>query len=163
MKLFAARLPLVALGAVMLSSIGIFASQQTAASVPELFAGSETVVVAHVESVSSLWQENDHGDRIIVSRILLRVEETLKGSPAMLHWMEVPGGTLDGLTLHVSSLPSLTAGERGIFFLEQRSGQAFKTPRLRGEGILELDDNDKVRGSSVRLDDIRSAARQSGN
>jgi len=163
MTLSATRLLVAAATVVMLSPIAVSASQRVATSLPELFAGSETVVVAHVESVSSLWQENNHGDRIIVSRILLRVEETLKGAPAMLHWMEVPGGTLDGLTLHVSSLPSLAAGERGVFFLEQSGGQAFKTPRLRGEGILKLDDNDRVQGSSVRLDDVRSTARQSGN
>jgi hypothetical protein len=33
-------------------------------------------------------------------------------------------------------------------------------PHLRGQGILELDDNDYVKGSSLSLGMIRSMARQ---
>ena len=140
----------------LLSPMRMWASQS---AVSDLMAGADTVVVARVESVSPVWQENSHGDRLIVSRVLLRVEETMKGAPASIQWIELPGGTLDGLTLHVSSLPSLAAGERAVFFLEPQGSQGLRSPRRNGQGILKLDANDRIPGSAVQLDDLRAAAR----
>ena len=105
------------------------------------------------------WRENTFGDRLIVSRVLLNVEETLKGTPSNSPvWMEMEGGTLDGMTLRVSDLPELQPGERAVFFLDQGEN-GISTPHLRGQGILKLDNDDVVRGSSLRLDAIRTLAR----
>ena len=63
--------------------------------------GAERVVVATARAVTASWRENEHGDRIIVSRIQLDVAETLKGAQARTVVLDVDGGTLDGFTLRV--------------------------------------------------------------
>ena len=114
-------------------------------------ASAERVVVATVRSVTPEWRENRFGDRLIVSRIQLDVAETLKGAPTSAVLMEMEGGTLDGMTLQVSTLPRMSEGERGVH-----------TPHLRGYGILPLNTDDVVPGSSLRLGEIRNRVRGAG-
>jgi hypothetical protein len=73
----------------------------------------------------------------------------------------VEGGTLGGLTLHVSDLPELKVGGRGVFFLK-REGANRLIPHMRGEGILVLDATDHVTGSRLSVDIIRDTARSLG-
>jgi len=140
-------------------TVSIAASGGHIATLDERIDGSQKVVVAKARNVNASWRENTFGDRVIVSRVLLDVEETLKG-PATSNaiWMDVEGGTLDGFTLRVSDLPSIEPGSRAVFFLDQNDS-GVTTPHLRGQGILTLDDNNFVAGSSLRVDDIRNAAR----
>ena len=144
---------LVSAGAVVAASSGRIAT------LDERIAGSQRVVVASTRTVDAVWKENKYGDRLIVSRVLLDVEETLKGSNTSdAIWMELEGGTVDGFTLRVSDLPSLQPGERAVFFLDQAEN-GFASPHLRGQGILKLRNDNVVEGSSLRLDVIRSLAR----
>ena len=131
------------------------------ATLDERVAGAETIVVATAREVTAEWRENEHGDRLIVSRVLLDVEETMKGAADPTVWMEMEGGTIDGLTLKVSSLPLVVGGERAVFFLDRGPG-TMRVPHLKGQGILFLDDRNFVRGSSLRLDEIRTHARGGG-
>jgi hypothetical protein len=152
-------------GALALAACVIAGTVVTAAStgriatLDERISGAQRVVVASARSVDAGWRENSYGDRLIVSRVLLDVEETLKGSvTSNAIWMDLEGGTLDGFTLKVSDLPDLRPGERAVFFLDQgENGVAM--PHLRGQGILKLDQDNMVTGSSLRLDVIRSLAR----
>ena len=96
-----------------------------------------------------------------VSRIQLQVEETLKGAGAETLRLDLDGGTIDGLTLRISGLPLLEPGERAVFFLDGTSSGAF-VPHLRGQGILRLDDQNVIRGTSLHLNDIRAKARGMG-
>ena len=131
------------------------------ATLDERVAGAERVVVARTRAVRAEWRENSHGDRLIVSRVELEIEETLKGTADRTVWMEVEGGTLDGYTLRVSSLPMMQPGDRAVFFLDRGNG-GLHLPHLRGQGILFLDDDNVVRGSSLRLSEIRTRARAAG-
>jgi hypothetical protein len=72
--------------------------------------------------------------------------------------MDLEGGTLGGVTLRVSDLPEVKPGERAVFFLDE-ADNGVATPHLRGQGILKLEKDDVVTGSSLRLEDIRSSAR----
>jgi hypothetical protein len=134
------------------------ASSGHIASLDERIQGSQRVVVASARSVNASWRENTYGDRVIVSHVLLDVEETLKG-PATSNavWMDLEGGTLDGFTLRVSDLPTVEPGERAVFFLDQNE-DGTTSPHLRGQGILKLDGNNVVRGSSLHVEQIRNAA-----
>jgi hypothetical protein len=131
------------------------------ATLEQRVAGADRVVVATVRNVAPEWRENKFGDRLIVSRIQLEVSETLKGDQASTVWMEMEGGTLDGFTLQVSTLPRLSTGERGVFMLDAAE-RGVHTPHLRGYGILPLDDHDVIRGTSLRLDEVRNRVRGSG-
>jgi hypothetical protein len=146
--------------ALLCSAAVVQAASEHAASLEERVKGAEKVVVATAQSVNARWDENSYGDRLIVSRIALKVEEVLKGSVDPSLSLDLDGGTLDGLTLRVSDLPSVQPGERAVFFLD-RATAAYR-PHLRGQGILKLDDQNAVHGSSVRLDDIRRIARANG-
>ncbi len=129
------------------------AAQTRIASLEERFAGSEQVVIAEARAVEASWRQNVHGDRIIVSRVLLQVSESLKGSGSRQMWLEVEGGTVDGVTLEVSSLPLIREGDRAVFFLNAM--RDVHRPFLKGQGILPLDENDMVEGSSLHLNTIR--------
>jgi len=123
-------------------------------TIPERAHGAKKVVVATTSSVTPQWRTNSHGDQLIVSQIGLQVEETLKGTPAPFHWLELEGGTLNGVTLHVSHLPDLKPGERAVFFLDE-TNTGTHVPHLQGLGILKLDANGQVQGSGLHLGDIR--------
>jgi len=116
--------------------------------------GANKVVVAKAVSVAPTWRTNAHGDRLIVSEVALQVEETLKGTPASLLWLEVEGGTIDGLTLAVSSHTPMKAGERAVFFLDETS-TGLHLPHLKGMGIMKLDANDRIQGGTLRLEEVR--------
>ena len=136
------------------------AAQGRAVPLEERAQGASQIVVATVTSVTPRWAENAFGDRLIISRSSLRVAETLKGVAAPSVSMDIEGGTLDGLTLRVSNLPALEPGSRAVFYLNAMAGGGVYRPHLAGLGILELDDTDFVRGSSLRLDTVRATVRQ---
>ena len=120
--------------------------------------GAATVVVAHAKSVTPRFDTNSFGDKLIISRIELTVEETLKGSGENTLSMDLEGGSLNGLTLRVSDLPEIHTGDRAVFFLD-RGGSNVHQPHLRGLGILKLDKNNRVEDSPLSLDDVRAKTR----
>lgn len=133
------------------------ASKIVPVPVPERVRGAERVVVATVGEMTSHWDRNDAGDQVIATHVTLHVQEALKGRPAATIPFEIEGGTVDGVTLEVSSLPALTPGERGVFFLA-RDGRGRYVPHLKGQGILKLDPQDRVEGTSLTLAEIRGMA-----
>jgi len=138
------------------------ASEGRVAPLSERVTGAGVVVVATPSSMSASWKENAFGDKLIVSRFTLHVEETLKGTPAADVALDLEGGTLDGFTLRVSSLPTLVPGERAVFFLDAVDGGAYHA-HLQGQGILKLDDQNFVKGTSLSLDEIRRVAVSAAN
>ncbi len=137
------------------------AAGQGAVDIPERARGARSVVVARAIEVAPVWQANEHGDLLIVSQVHLQVEESLKGDPGSSFWMSVEGGTLNGVTLRVSSLPSLAVGERAVFFVDDLP-DGRRIPHLKGLGILKLDDAGQVRNSSLHLSDVRTLVRRAG-
>jgi hypothetical protein len=138
------------------AAVPVLAASFIPVSLPDRARGAASVVIASVESVSATWETNEYGDRLIVSHVALQIGETLKGRPAQRVSMDLEGGTLDGLTLEVSSLPKLSPGERAVFFLTP-GPNGHNQPYLRGQGILKLDATDHVPHSSLDLDTIRQA------
>jgi hypothetical protein len=151
----------VAAGVCLASVLGaaaLSAAPEKVVTVKERVRGASAVVVARARTVAPEWRQNSHGDQLIVSRVELEVEETLKGTPSDVRWLELEGGTLDGVTLHVSDMPSMQSGERAVFFLD--GGPTAHKPHLRGQGVLKLDGQNVVHGSSLRLDEVRRLANE---
>ena len=123
--------------------------------VVEVAAGAERVVTATVSAVDTTEAVNEFGDRLIVSRATLVVEEVLKGAAVDTLTLYVEGGTLGDITLHVSDMPLLLPGDRGVFFVG-RTSSGLDVPHQRGRGILILDADDLVTGTGLSLNDIRS-------
>lgn len=119
--------------------------------------GAGKVIVARVSDVRSSFGTNRFGDQLIVSNVVLEVLETLKGAPQPVTTVIVEGGTVGDLTLRVSDMQELKAGERAVFFLDQDG--AGNVPHGRGHGILKLDDGDRVKGSNLTLSQVKDAVR----
>ena len=146
-----------ALGAAtVISATGVMA-QGTPVPIEERARGAARVVVASVGDTTSRHERNEFGDELIVTYANLAVEEALKGPSGPLTFA-LEGGTVDGITMRVSSLPTLTKGERAVFFLTPGKSGEFR-PHLRGQGILKLDASGRVPGTSLTLDEIRRLAR----
>jgi len=136
------------------TAISAIAADSRQIDLPTRTRGARKVVVAKAVSVTPTWRTTAHGDRLIVSEVALQVEETLKGTPASLMWLEVEGGTIDGVTLAVSSLTPMKMGDRAVFFLDETSS-GLHLPQMKGMGIMRLDANDRIQGSSLRLEEVR--------
>ena len=119
--------------------------------------GAGKVVVARISVVHSAFATNRFGDQLIVSNAVLEVLETLKGAPQAVTTVTVEGGTVGDLTLRVSDMQELKEGERAVFFLDADGNG--NVPHGRGRGILKLDDDDRVQGSSLTLEQLKGAVR----
>jgi hypothetical protein len=148
------RVVLCLCGGLFGSLVDAAANQATAVPLAERARGAELVVVGRVASVSPVWQVNEFGDRLIVSVVRVVVNETLKGEALPTLDVEVEGGTIGDLTLHVSDQTSFAPGERAVFYL-RRNARRILVPHLRGQGLLKLDAANRVPGSSLTLDEIR--------
>jgi hypothetical protein len=101
-----------------------------------------------------VWQVNEFGDRSTSRTVRVVVNETLKGQVLPALDVEVEGGTIGELTLHVSDQTSLAPGDRAVFYLKRTVRGTF-APHLRGLGLLKLDASDRVPGTSLSLEEIR--------
>ena len=120
--------------------------------------GADRVVVAKVMDLHASYETNEHGDQLIVSRVKLQVEDSLKGSREGSLEIDVLGGTVGDLTLDVSDLPKMARGQRAVFFLTTHRHTGRLVPFLSGQGILELDAQDRVKGISLHLTSIKQLA-----
>ena len=153
------RVPIIVCLSLCLLGSGVAARaaraiQTTAVPLAERARGAELVVVGRVASVAPGWQVNEFGDRLIVSVVRVVVNETLKGQALATLDVEVEGGTIGEVTLHVSDETSFSPGERAVFYLKRTARGTF-VPHLRGEGLIKLDASNRVSGSSLTLDEIR--------
>jgi hypothetical protein len=144
--------------AVGLAGGAVQAGSQRPVDIPERIRGAERVVVAQVMRSDARLQRNRFGDELIVSRVQLHVHEALKGGYAATLVLALEGGTVGEVTMRVSDLPQLEPGERAVFFLERGESDQH-VPHLRGQGILKLNDEDRVEGTSLTLDMVRRMAR----
>jgi hypothetical protein len=140
---------LIACGAIAASASG-----RSPVPLAERGKGAQHVVVGRNVGLEARMATNAYGDQLIVSRVLVQVEETLKGEDVPFVSVDVEGGTLSGVTLRVSDLPEVRQDERAVYFLgAARNG--VHTPHLRGQGILKLGEDGVVPGTSLHLDEIR--------
>lgn len=141
---------------ISLSTIAL-AADVVPPGVSQLLDDAEVVVVGTADRTEPLWKENGRGDKVIVSRTLVRTREELKGQTDGAIWVDIEGGTIDGVTLRVSGSPSLKAGDNAVLFLKKNSDGTYSLQQ-QGRGVLKLDERDIVRGTTLALEDIRQAA-----
>jgi len=151
---------LVVLTLMVGSTLATPAWADQAAHLAKAIQQADQVIVGQVAAVDAAWKVNAQGDQLIVSRAWVRTEESLKGKNASDVPVEIEGGTIGGLTLKVSDMPTLKSGDRAVFLLKRTANGEF-VPHLRGEGILRVEEDGTVRAVGLRLDQIRQLARQS--
>src|SRR5687768_3370080 len=98
--------------------VAVSASVESKVDVKERANGAKKVVLATVSDVESEFGQNDFGDSVILSRVALRVEETMKGPHEATLAVTIEGGTVGDLTLEVSDMPKMETGDRAVLFLE---------------------------------------------
>jgi len=145
----------LALLSVCVIAATVAASAQRPADVAERAKKSERVVIATVSDLQPRFDTNQYGDRLIVSRVWLDVDDTLKGDYRPVISMEVEGGTVGDLTLRVSDLPTLRKGQHAVFFLERAANGTYR-PHDRGRGILAVDANGHVADGQLTLADVKA-------
>lgn len=148
-------------GWVAVAAVSLDASHGRPMSLEERTHAADKVVIAKARTVSAGWRTNTFGDRLIVSRVVLDVEESLKGAAQPSLFVDIDGGTIDGISLRVSGVPQIRQGDRGVFFLDEAAPAVYR-PHFGGDGILILNGQDAVSGTTQRLDDVRRAVRVAG-
>lgn len=98
-------------------------------SLDELSLRSQTIIQGVVRGSRSFWSPDR---KLILTATTLEVTESLKGQTARTVEVTTVGGQVDDTVLHVSGMPSFTAGENVVVFME-RSG-AFTTVFGLGQG-----------------------------
>ena len=136
----------------------VSATMNPPVDVSGLAKGAEKVVVASVQHVDSRFDTSEFGDRLIVSDAALVVEETLKGPHSASASVTVEGGTVGDLTLDVSDMPRLKAGDRAVVFL-RRTAAGANVPHGRGVGLMKLDSNNRIENSNLTLDEVKRLVR----
>jgi hypothetical protein len=119
---------------------------------------AQNVVLARVVEVQPRFETNRHGDRLIVSGLVLEVEETWKGPHQQIALAAIEGGSIGSLTLRVSDMPTLREGDRAVFFLD-RGASGEHVPHGRGAGVLKLGADARVVGTGETVDEVRRAVR----
>lgn len=116
---------------------------------------AQTILQGRVTSGRSEFVTRPDGSRTIVTRYMLQVDESLKGTAPASQELVIDGGTVDGLTLKVSDMPPLAVGEELIVFGNQ-TAEGFR-PYGRQSGLLRVEQNSRlVRGRSLSVDDVRA-------
>ena len=141
-------------GVVCLLAASAAASIGPAVDIPARARGAARVIVATVVAVQPRFDVTPAGDRIIVSDLLLNVNETLKGPRAEASTVTVEGGELGGLTLRVSDMAVMRAGDRAVFFLDD-GPLGRQVPHRRGLGILRLDAAGRIESSALTVGELR--------
>jgi hypothetical protein len=113
------------------------------------------VAVARVADVTSRFDTNAFGDRLIYSDVLVEVSETLKGTPTNVLTVTVEGGEIGTLALHVSDMPVMRRGDRVLCFLD-RSKRGEWVPHRRGLGLLKMDSSGRMLDGQLTLTEART-------
>ena len=112
------------------------------------------VAVGRVTAVQAQFATNRFGDQLIVSRLTVATNQVLKGTVPAAFDLVVEGGTVGDLTLTVSDVPMLRAGDQAVFLLSG-DGKGHFEPFDRARALLPLDASERVKGTGLALDQIR--------
>jgi len=89
----------------------------------DLVTRAESVFVAHVVDMRSIWV-NSRSGRSIVTDVTFGIERTLKGPTYTERSLEFLGGTVGDDTLHVSGMPQFHINDRDVLFVADSGGPA---------------------------------------
>jgi hypothetical protein len=119
-------------------------------------------VVTRVEPRYAPSSEIPGRSNIIVSDVTIRVTETLKGAGKSTVRVTVLGGEMPEESMSASHVRVPQVGERGLFFLsrgQDASSAGNYEPTFQGQGMLFVDGNRRIRGSTIDLDELKSKIR----
>ncbi len=126
---------------------------------------SSTVVHGKIKSVRARRTRTVNGDDIILSRVTVKVQESLKGDAGDEIYVEVPGGTInkgtkDELTMKVSHQTPIDLNEEVVLYLDK--DDTFKDAhklKFGKESFVRVDQTTR-RAGDKSLEEIRTLARR---
>ena len=124
---------LVCLGVMTLMLAGVVtagASTFIALSRQELVAQSDAVIQGRVLKVDSYWGQQG---RVIMSEILVQVEEKIRGNAPTVVKVRTFGGTVGGYTVEAHGFPKFAVNERVVLFLTNANETAEVTGYRQGQ------------------------------
>ena len=95
----------------------------------------------------------------ILSRVAMRVDETMKGAHQATVVVTLEGGTVGDLRLEVSDMQKMEKGKRAVLFLTGDADGGY-VPHGRGHGVVEIGPDNRAKGENLS-DDIRAAVKAS--
>lgn len=107
-----------------------------APSFDELVANSELVFRGRVTALRAVARQTDT-KTAICTEVTFVVERALRGSAGETITLEFLGGEIGGKRLHLAGWPRFVVGDRGIFFVEDRTGSVCPLMRL-GHGRYRI-------------------------
>lgn len=138
-----------------------FSAQATTVIAPsfdELVQQSELVFRGRVTSLKSAWTGEGESRRI-ATWVNFAVERTLRGTTDKEITLEFIGGEVEGRRLRLAGFPAFEVGERGVFFVENRTGRVCPLMRLRHGRYRVVEENEGTEVKERILRDDYSALR----
>jgi len=148
---------LCTLGLLGTLGVSLFADTTVPTDLATRLRGASRTIVGRVARLEPRMVRTPRGDRMIVTRTWVRVEEALKGRADSLLAVDVEGGTIGELSMRVSDIEPLKVGERAIVMMEPTADGAWR-PHRRGLGLLRLTSDNRVHELGVSLADVRRLA-----
>ncbi len=96
---------------------------------------SSSVVLARTMKSESFWNEDRTA---ILTRITLRVDETLLGSSGAETEVIVPGGQVGNVIHQVSDMPVFTPGDEAVVFIERHAASGMNVVNGGAQGKLDV-------------------------
>jgi len=130
-------------------------SQTHRSTTEELARESDLVAVGKVKELRSEWTA---GQKAIVTRVTLGLEEVLKGNSGQSVTLVVPGGEVDGVGEWYSHTPRFKKEEEIVVFAKRQGTSAFRVARGEEGRLLITKDprtgNRHVAGG-MTLDEVK--------
>lgn len=144
------------LSIVWLASVSVIAQSEPAARLSASVASAPHVVIGTVTAMRPRFETNQAGDELIVSRLTVRVSETLRGQRLGTFDVDVEGGTVGNLTLTVSDLAEMHEGDSAVFLLAHEPAGYV----LHARGLMKLAPSGRLEHQPLTLDQIRAICAQ---
>jgi hypothetical protein len=122
-----------------------------------MVARADVIVLGQVEATQARWE----GQRIITS-VLVRVENALKGQPGTTVMIKAPGGKVGNVAMKVLAAPKFQVGERALLFLKNGQGNLHVLGLADGKLDVRAERlvwNEKLQPLPTVIDEIRRRVR----
>lgn len=130
---------LVCLGLLALMLAGVVAAGAStfiALSRQELVSQSDAVIQGRVLKVSSYWGQEG---RVIMSEVLVQVEEKIAGNAPSVVRVRTFGGTVGGYTVEAHGFPKFAVNDHVVLFLQNANETAEVTGYRQGQWRIVQD------------------------
>lgn len=158
---------LVLLSALTITGANVRATTVIPPTFDELVDQAEVIFQGNVSDVKSQWI-GEGAQRVIVSYVTFKVDDSVKGNAGQTYTMRMLGGTVGEETMEIADAPRFHIGDKDILFVEHNGSQfiplvgimhgRFHVRRNAAGAEVVTDDNDRPVRNLKRLGREAAAA-----